>query len=57
MDPGSRLVLVVSIVKNPGQQINYGTGKDVRDESVAEAREPLTIQWLGKSYIEVPIRR
>ncbi|HET9515333.1 MAG TPA: hypothetical protein VFO95_15485 [Gemmatimonadales bacterium] len=57
MDPGSRLVLVVSIVKNPGQQINYGTGKDVSDESVAEAREPLTIQGLGKSYIEVPIRR
>ena len=57
VDPGSRLVLVVSIVKNPGQQINHGTGKDVSDESVAEAREPLTIQGLGKSYIEVPIRQ
>ena len=54
---GSRLVLVLSIVKNSGQQINYGTGKEVSDESIADAGEPLRIQWLPASYLELPIRR
>ncbi len=54
---GSRLVMVLSVVKNPRQQINYGTGKDVNDESVADAGEPLTIRWFGGSYIDVPIWR
>ncbi|HSL70113.1 MAG TPA: CocE/NonD family hydrolase [Longimicrobiales bacterium] len=54
---GSRLVMVLSVVKNPGQQINYGTGRDVSDESVADATEPLTIRWLPGSYVELPIRR
>jgi putative CocE/NonD family hydrolase len=54
---GSRLMIVLSIVKNPGQQINYGTGKDVSDESVADAGEPLTIRWLPGSYVDVPTRR
>jgi len=57
LGPGSRLVMVLSIVKNPGQQINYGSGKDVSDESVADAGEPLTIRWLASSYVELPMRR
>ena len=36
VNAGSRLVVVLSIVKNSGQQINYGTGKDVREESIAD---------------------
>ncbi|MFN0007006.1 MAG: CocE/NonD family hydrolase [Planctomycetota bacterium] len=55
--PGSRLVIVLSVVKNPGQQINYGTGNDVSDESVADAGEPLSIRWLAGSHIDFPIRR
>lgn len=54
---GSRLVIVLSVVKNPQQQINYGTGKDVSDESVADAVGPLTIRWLAGSYVDLPIRR
>lgn len=54
---GSRLVMVLSVVKNPRQQINYGTGRDVSDESVADAGEPLTIRWLARSYVDLPIRR
>jgi hypothetical protein len=50
-------MIVLSIVKNPGQQINYGTGKDVSDESLADAGEPLTIRWLSGSYVDVPTRR
>jgi putative CocE/NonD family hydrolase len=54
---GSRFVIVLSVVKNPRQQINYGTGKDVSNESVADAGEPLTIRWLSGSYVEFPVRR
>ena len=57
LSAGSRVVMVLSIVKNTGQQINYGTGKEVSDESVADAREPLTIRWLAGSHIELPVRR
>ena len=52
---GSRIVMVLGIVKNSGQQINYGTGKDVNDESIADAGDPLTIRWLGGSYVDLPV--
>jgi predicted acyl esterase len=55
--PGSRLVVVLSIIKNPGQQINYGTGRVVSDETIADAGEPLTIRWLGSSFLDLPRRR
>ena len=54
---GSRIVAVVGPIKGPGQQINYGSGKDVNDETVADAGEPLEIRWFGASYIDVPVRR
>lgn len=54
---GSRFVIVLSVVKNPRQQINYGTGQDVSDESVADVGEPLIIRWLAGSYVEFPVRR
>lgn len=52
--PGSRLVVVLSVLKSPGAQINYGTGKDVSDETLADAGEPLTIKWFGDSFIDIP---
>jgi putative CocE/NonD family hydrolase len=54
---GSRIVAVIGVIKNPGQQINYGTGKDVNDETIADVREPVSIRLFGKSYIDLPIRR
>jgi hypothetical protein len=57
LSAGSRIVIVLSIFKNSLQQINYGTGGDVSDESVADAGEPLSIRWLAGSYVEVPVRR
>jgi uncharacterized protein len=41
--------------KGPGAQVNYGTGKDVSDESIADAREPLQVQWRNDSVVHVPI--
>jgi putative CocE/NonD family hydrolase len=55
--PGSRIVAVIGPIKQPGQQINYGTGKDVSDETIADAGSPLEIRWLARSFIELPIRR
>lgn len=52
-----RLVMVLSVVKNPLQQINYGSGEDVSDESMADAAEPLGIRWLASSYVEWPVWR
>ena len=42
-------------VKNQYAQVNYGTGKDVSDESVKDAGEPLAIRWNAGSYVDVPI--
>src|ERR1700733_5637961 len=54
---GSRLVMVLGINKRPDEQINYGTGQDVSDESIADAAIPLKIRWYGSSYIDVPVRQ
>ena len=43
--------------KSPGQQINYGSGKDVSDETIADAGEPLVDPVVHRSYIELPVRR
>jgi hypothetical protein len=54
---GSRLIVLLEAIKTPSAQINYGTGKDVSDETIADAGKPLTIKWLGDSFIEVPTGR
>ncbi len=55
LSKGSRLLVVLNIDKNSFAQINYGTGKDVSDETIADAKEPLKIKWYNDSYINVPI--
>ncbi|HEV2672498.1 MAG TPA: hypothetical protein VGU74_15500 [Gemmatimonadales bacterium] len=57
LQPASRIVLVIGPIKGPGQQINYGSGKDVIDETVQDAGEPMEIRWFGASYVELPVRR
>ncbi|HEU4883329.1 MAG TPA: CocE/NonD family hydrolase C-terminal non-catalytic domain-containing protein [Longimicrobium sp.] len=57
VSPGSRIVMVLAVPKSARQQINYGTGGDVSDESIEDAREPLVIRWMGGSYIDLPVRR
>jgi predicted acyl esterase len=54
---GSRLVALVSILKEPGREINYGTGNAVIDESIAAATEPLRMTWFAHSYIDIPVHR
>jgi uncharacterized protein len=54
---GSRLLVVLDVNKGPWAQVNYGTGKDVSDESIADARTPLRLHWHNDSYVRVPISR
>ncbi len=57
LEPGSQLVVVLGIVKQPDSQINYGTGKDVSDETIQDAGDPLRIEWYGDSVVEIPVWR
>ena len=57
LQPGSRLVLVLGVNKRPDRQVNYGSGKSVAGESLADGRTPLKIQWYGTSFVEIPVRR
>ena len=44
-------------IKHPFNQINYGTGKDVSEETILDAKEPLQIKWYTDSYINIPINK
>jgi putative CocE/NonD family hydrolase len=57
LQQGSRLVMVLGINKRPDREINYGTGNDVSEESIADGKIPVKIRWHNDSYIEIPIRR
>ncbi len=56
MAAGSRIVVLLNVIKQPDMQINYGTGKDVSDETIADVNEPLMIKWFGDSFVDIPIR-
>lgn len=51
----SRLLVTLNVNKNPYAQINYGTGKDVSDEDITDAKVPLLIKWYNDSYVKIPI--
>ncbi len=55
--PGSRIVIVLSIAKRPDREINYGTGGDASEESIADGRIPIKIRWYNDSYIDIPMHK
>jgi putative CocE/NonD family hydrolase len=55
LSKGSRLLVMLNVNMNPFAQINYGTGKDVSDEAIGDAKEPLRIKWQTDSYVKIPI--
>ncbi len=55
LNKGSRIVIIVNINKSSNEQINYGTGKDVNKETIADSGEPLQIKWFTNSYIKIPV--
>lgn len=50
---GSRLVLLVGINRRPDRQANFGSGKDVNSETVADADGPLRVRWHERSHVEI----
>jgi len=54
--PGSRLLVTLDVLKDAQHQVNHGTGRDVSDETVADAGEPLQVDWRSGSVIRVPLR-
>lgn len=55
VEKGSKLIVALGIRKSADVQINYGTGKDVSEETIADAKEPLEVKWYNDSYIEIPV--
>lgn len=55
MEKGSRLIILLNMNKNPAWQINYGSGKDVSDETMADAAEPFDIRWYNTTEFKVPV--
>jgi putative CocE/NonD family hydrolase len=55
IEKGSRLVMVLNVNKNSKAQVNMGTGKDVSEETIDDAGEPLEIKWFSDSEINIPI--
>lgn len=39
----------------PNWQINYGTGKDVSDETIQDSGYPMEIKWYNSSYVGIPV--
>jgi putative CocE/NonD family hydrolase len=55
LSKGSRLLVVINVNKNAYSQLNYGTGKDVSDETIKDAKQPLKIKWYNDSFVKIPI--
>lgn len=55
LSKGSKLVLIVNVNKSSSEQINYGTGKDVNEETIKDAGEPMHIKWYNDSFISIPV--
>ena len=55
---GSRLVVVLGVNKRPDREVNFGSGKDVREETATgDGAPPLKIRWYGGSFIDLPVRK
>ncbi len=54
---GSRLIIVLNVNKHGYEQVNYGSGKPVAEETIKDAKEPLVVKWYTDSYINFPIKK
>ncbi len=55
INKGSKLMVHINVNKNPFSDLNYGTGKEPSEESIVDAKYPLTVKWYNSSYVEIPI--
>jgi hypothetical protein len=57
LQAGSRVVMVLGINKRADREINYGSGADVSEESVADGKVPVKARWYSSSYIDIPTQK
>jgi uncharacterized protein len=55
LEKGSSIVILLGVYKGPDYQMNFGSGKDVSDENIADAKIPLQIKWFADSTIVIPV--
>jgi len=55
LEKGSRIVILLGVNRSASWQVNYGTGKDVSDESIEDAAIPLEVKWYANSTITIPL--
>ena len=48
---------MLSVVRQPDEEMDYDSGKDVADESLQDAKVPMRIKWFSDSYIDIPVWR
>lgn len=53
---GSRLLVKVDVLKDAMHQVNHGIGRDVSDESAADAGAPLRVDWHSDSVLTIPLQ-
>lgn len=57
LEKGSKVIIAIGVHKNPNWQVNYGSGKDVSDETMEDAKIPLEVKWYNDSSIVIPVLR
>lgn len=57
LEKGSRLVVLLNVNQAADNPVNYGSGKDVYAETIADAGVPLQVEWRATSVVRVPILR
>jgi len=57
IEKGSRLVALLNINKHPFEIVNYGSGKQVSDETINDAGAPLRIKWFNQSFLKIPVNK
>lgn len=56
LSAGSRLVAVLGVNRRPDREVNFGSGKDVREESAGvDGIEPLRLRWFRGTHIDLPV--
>ena len=55
LSAGSRVVVVLSVLKQSTAQINYGSGRVVSEENSGDSGAPLRVEWLTGSFVGIPL--
>ncbi|RBQ01919.1 CocE/NonD family hydrolase [Pedobacter miscanthi] len=52
---GSKLVFILGVPVESGMEINYGTGKIVSQETIADADDDLQLEWHSNSHLSLSV--